>query len=386
MKALHEEDYYGFELNGDRLYMLGDFTVQHNSMIARASVKRIMRPTLFLTTRQVLMYQMKAGFEEAGFKVGVMGDGEWKPTRGVNVGMIQTIDAKLSNIETMGKMTKLLHLFEFCIIEEAHEASSETYFRVLNEMVNARYRLALTATPFMRADEEANMRLMAVSGQIGISVSEKKLIERNILARPIFQYRDVPKAPDVKPFYSWQKAYDLGVVKHEARNLDIVNRVKFARALGLPVMILVQRKVHGQTIRDLCRAQGFATEFIHGAHDNVQRQRALNRLKSGETEVLIGSTILDVGVDVPAVGMVILAGGGKAEVALRQRIGRGLREKKNGPNVCFVVDYNDTGNKYLRRHAKARREIVEATPGFVENILPKGKEFPIRELGFDLAA
>ncbi|MBH8434009.1 hypothetical protein I8Q59_09430, partial [Acinetobacter baumannii] len=43
--------------------------------------------------------------------------------------------------------------------------------------------------------------------------------------------------------------------------------------------------------------------------------------------------LLDGGVDVPAVGLIILAGGGKAEVALRQRIGRGLRAKKFGPNV-----------------------------------------------------
>ena len=357
------------------------------SMIARTAVKRIMRPTLFLTTRQVLMYQMKDGFEEAGFKVGVMGDGEWRPTRGVNVGMIQTLDARLSNPETMGATTKLLHMFEFCILEEAHEAGSETYFKVMNEMVNARYRLALTATPFMRADAEANMRLMGVSGQIGISIPEKMLIERNILARPIFQYRDVPPPKDLKQFYSWQKAYDIGVVKNDMRNADIVSRVEFARKLGLPVMILVQRKAHGVTLRDNCRKLGFTTEFIHGAHDNAQRQKALNRLKSGETQVLIGSTILDVGVDVPAVGMVILAGGGKAEVALRQRIGRGLREKKGGlPNICFVVDYNDIGNKYLKKHARARRAIVEATPGFAENILKKGQEFDALGLGFKLAA
>jgi len=382
VEAIGEGDYFGFELDGDHLYLLGDFTVTHNTMIAMTAVKRIMRPTLFLTTRSVLMYQMKRGFEEAGFKVGVLGDSEWRPIRGVNVGMIQTIAPRLENRETMGVMTKLLHMFEFAILEEAHEAGSESYFRVLNEMVNARYRLALTATPFMRADAEANMRLMAVSGQIGIRVPEKLLIERNILARPIFQYREVAPPKDLKSFQGWQKAYDIGVVKNEARNADILHRARFARDLGLPVMILVQRKNHGITIRDLCRAEGMQTEFIHGAHDNAQRQKALDRLKRGETHVLIGSTILDVGVDVPAVGMVILAGGGKAEVALRQRIGRGLREKKTGPNVCLVVDYNDTGNRYLKKHARARREIVEATPGFAENILKKGQEFDVRALGF----
>jgi superfamily II DNA or RNA helicase len=81
-------------------------------------------------------------------------------------------------------------------------------------------------------------------------------------------------------------------------------------------------------------------------------------------------------VDVPAVGLVQLAGGGKAQVALRQRIGRGLREKKNMPNLCFVADYSTTINQHLRDHARQRRAIIEATPGFAERILATGKDFP----------
>jgi superfamily II DNA or RNA helicase len=354
------------------------------SMIARTVVKRFMRPTLFLTTRQVLMYQMKDGFEEAGFKVGVMGDGDWRPTKGVNVAMVQTLEARLKDARTEKRVRALLSMFEVCILEEAHEAGGSGYYNVLNSMPNALYRLALTATPFMRDDAEANMRLMAVSGQIGIRVPEQLLIERGILARPIFKYVDLPAPADLKSFQSWQKAYDLGIVQNENRNQDIVKNALFCHELGLPCLILIQRKAHGQILRDMLREKGLNVQFIHGSHDNAQRGRALENIKQGKTDVLIGSTILDVGVDCPAVGMVILAGGGKAEVSLRQRIGRGLRAKKSGPNVCLVVDYMDTGNKYLKKHARQRRGIVEATPGFAENILPNGREFNVAELGFSI--
>ena len=100
-----------------------------------------------------------------------------------------------------------------------------------------------------------------------------------------------------------------------------------------------------------------------------ERSVALNRLKNREIDVLIGSTILDVGVDVPAVGMVILAGAGKTQVAIRQRIGRGLRAKKTGANVCFIVDFNDPFNIYLSNHANLRRRIIEKTDGFNEGIV-----------------
>jgi superfamily II DNA or RNA helicase len=75
-------------------------------------------------------------------------------------------------------------------------------------------------------------------------------------------------------------------------------------------------------------------------------------------------------VDVPAVGMIVIASGGKAEVATRQRIGRGLRAKKNAANICFVVDFNDKFNKHTKKHYKTRLKIIEETPGFAEGIVP----------------
>jgi superfamily II DNA or RNA helicase len=116
--------------------------------------------------------------------------------------------------------------------------------------------------------------------------------------------------------------------------------------------------------------------YIRGEHDQDERKRALTKLEQGKIDVLIGTTILDVGVDVPAVGLVCLAGGGKAEVALRQRIGRGLRAKKRGPNVAFIMDFNDGMNSYLIDHCRQRRLIIEGTEGFAERILPPGKDFP----------
>ena len=72
----------------------------------------------------------------------------------------------------------------------------------------------------------------------------------------------------------------------------------------------------------------------------------------------------------PSVGAVILAGGGKAEVEMRQRVGRGLRAKKNQANVCFITDFIDTSNKYLLSHSYERKHIIDTTPGFAEGVLP----------------
>lgn len=266
------------------------------------------------------------------------------------------------------EMVEFLRQMIFVVLEEAHEVSGNGFYDLMNQCHNASYRLALTATPFMKDDEEANMRLMAVTGPVGIKVSEKLLIDRGILAKPHFWYCCPPRSAKVFAGTPWQRAYKFGVVEAKERNQIIVDESVKAKNYGLPVMILVQHTAHGNSLKKLLKAEGLKVDFISGNDDQKSRQAALDKLKNADLNVLIGSTILDVGVDVPAVGLVILAGGGKAEVALRQRIGRGLRAKKSGPNVCFIIDFDDRHNNHLRGHSQARRAIVEDTPGFAENI------------------
>lgn len=454
----------------DRLVKYGQMIAQiatggGKSRIARMAFLRIGRPTLFLTTRSILMYQMKDTFEkDLGVPCSVFGDGHFGETNAagqtsvkrMSVGMVQTFSSKLEvpsfevefqvlyeavtkkfeaeakgltselkkdglpqtiikkRIEQLAakqqaalkknapamkakaeakvkeketerqKTIKLLSMFEFVILEEAHEASGNSYYDILRHCVNANYRLALTATPFMKDSEESNMRLMACSGSIGIKVTEKMLIDRGILATPYFKIVQLQRKPEkLMRGTSWQSAYRIGVKENEERNLSLVAEVKRGQKYGLTAMVLVQHTAHGEHVVEQLNKHGVRAEFISGESTQAERKRALQRLADGETDALVGTTILDVGVDVPAVGMVILAGGGKAEVAMRQRIGRGLRAKKIGPNVAFVVDFSDHWNSHTDGHAKQRLEIIQSTPGFAENIV---RDFDFKSLGFSEVA
>jgi superfamily II DNA or RNA helicase len=277
---------------------------------------------------------------------------------------------------------ELLRGVEFVIAEEAHEAGGNSYFDLMQACVNANYRLALTATPFMRPDAESNMRLMAVTGGIGIRVTEKQLIDLGILATPIFQICRTKKPPRLFRSTAYTRAYEIGIVEHDWRNKRIVAECIRMSRYGLTTMILVQRRAHGERLAELLGKVKLKAEFINGDDDASARKRALGRLGRGEISVLIGTNILDVGVDVPSVGCIVLAGGGKAEVANRQRIGRGLRAKKIGPNICFVLDFMDEHNSHLQGHAIQRREIIVGTPGFAENLLAMDVDWRLTDYGF----
>jgi superfamily II DNA or RNA helicase len=367
------------------------------SRIALLTTARINRPTLFITTRTVLMHQMKVAYEKAGFQCGIMGDGDWDPDPMINVAMVQTLMARLvdpafddNSAAAMrqrrirAKTIAFLETIELVIGEEAHEAGGNSYFDFLNHCRKAVFRLALTATPFMRDSQEANMRLKAAFGSIGIEISEKMLIDRGILATPYFKYLNIPAPKGCRKSTPYARAVELGIVENEIRNkAALYETLRAVRHYGMTVLILVARKKHGLVLRDALKKLGVRVDYLLGEKSTVQRNTTLDKMRNGELDVLIGTTILDVGVDVPGMGMLILAGGGKAEVALRQRIGRVLRAKKSGPNVAFIVDFTDKPNEHLMEHAAQRRAIVEFTPGFAENILADNDDFDFAALGFE---
>ncbi|MGJ0628967.1 DEAD/DEAH box helicase [Xenorhabdus bovienii] len=415
------------------------------SNIACKAAARVNRLTLFITTRSVLMHQMRDNFQRSidfraengephlkGEKVGIIGDGMFHFSRHVNVATIQTLASFLDEyprfvekLPPKGKTLKKPHptkeeqrkewekkrgfhyrrqaaikmmLKETCllILEEAHESSGNSFYDVSRMCVNADYRLGLTATPFMKDSAEANMRLMAVTGSIGIKVSEKYLIDRGILAKPYFLYLRTDYVADearIKEDLAekvgnsrlgrtspYTRAAQLGITYNLARNRLIVRHVKDMFDHKLTVMVLVRLKRHGQILKEMLDEVGIRAEFIFGESKQKERIAQLNKLRNREIDVLIGSTILDVGVDVPGVGGVVLAGGGKAEVELRQRIGRGLRKKTDQANICFVVDLLDYSNNHLLQHSFERRAIIRETDGFHQGMLPEDSKLPFHLL------
>lgn len=339
---------------------------------AALAICRINRPTLILTKRQPLMYQFVTRLKKFGFNPGIVGDNRSSINEELTVGMTQTLAKRLDE----PYMQEYLSKVEFIIGEEAHEIGDSSYWDVIQACPNAYYKMGLTATPFMKDKSESNMKLLGAFGSVGIDVSEKLLIERGINAKPIIKYCHYSRPMALRFGSNYHKAVYNGITHAETRNRKIVEHARKAVERKMPVLVLVERQEHGKLLEQLLKAEGIKSRFIFGESDSNKRSQALNDLESGRIQVLIGSTIVDVGIDVPAISLVILAGGGKEEVRLRQRIGRGLREKHDVPNICFILDFADEHNEHLNNHYRQRRKIVASTGGFSEGVLADGEDFP----------
>jgi superfamily II DNA or RNA helicase len=326
---------------------------------------KIKRPTLILTKRTPLLHQFVERLETFGYKAGTIGDSQMDINPEITVAMAQTLENRLHE----PAIQEYLKSVEFIIGEEAHEISDDSYWNVVKSCPNAYYKLALTATPFMKDVGEANMKLLGAFGPVGINVSEKLLIDRGVNATPKIKFTTYSPPAKCKYNSNYQKAVEFGITHCESRNKAILENALEAHKRGLPVLTLIARQDHGKVLEAMFLAAGIRTKFIFGESTRKKRREALKELAEGKIDALIGSTILDVGVDVPMIGVLIIAGGGKAEVGYRQRIGRGLRSKPTGPNICFVVDFLDDHNVHLHDHYRERYKIVRDTPGFSENLL-----------------
>ena len=99
--------------------------------------------------------------------------------------------------------------------------------------------------------------------------------------------------------------------------------------------------------------EGLASS-LKGANSIGERYNAISRFRGcKESSILIGTKILQTGVNIEEITHFINARGMKSEIATLQALGRALRRHDSKDKV-FVYDFLDK-EKYLREHSLARK-------------------------------
>lgn len=99
---------------------------------------------------------------------------------------------------------------------------------------------------------------------------------------------------------------------------------------------IAARSVQGvwQELRQSCPA--LRTDTMYGKMSAAQKQEVMERFRRGETQVLISTTVVEVGVDVPDARIMVIENADRFGLAqlhqLRGRVGRG-----SGTSYCYLV-------------------------------------------------
>jgi len=328
--------------------------------IAAAVIKALGRQTLFMVNTKELLYQTQERFRERlGKDIGLMGDGVTDVGHDIIIATVQTIHNLFKRDQKLAK--EFLATFEVLFLDEVHHSSSYSYYTVCMFIHNARWRFGLSGTPLKR-DVLSNMKVMAVTGPIIYSKRSQELIKEDYLAK--IEIEMVENEEIIHSSGRWQAIYRDGVVQSLTRNSRIVSIAEREFKAGRRVMVLVRHIDHGNRLqRMLVNGKHIPTIFLYGKHESWERNQVKHRFNEEGKMVLIASTIMEEGVDLPEIDVLIIGAGGKSEIKTIQRVGRGLRKKKSGGGLK-VYDFDD-GSKYLIDHSQKRIETYRKE-GFLE--------------------
>jgi len=104
---------------------------------------------------------------------------------------------------------------------------------------------------------------------------------------------------------------------------------------------------------------GLSLGLLHGRLSAAEKRDAMARFAAGETDVLVCTTVIEVGVDVPNASMMVIMDADRFGISqlhqLRGRVGRGA-----GAGVCLLVTNADGGS----RAAERLRAVASTRDGF----------------------
>ena len=103
----------------------------------------------------------------------------------------------------------------------------------------------------------------------------------------------------------------------------------------------------------------YQTSIVHGRMDSQAKDYEMGRFKRGETQIMVSTTVIEVGVDVPNATVMVIENAERFGLAqlhqLRGRVGRGGEQ-----SYCILM----TGNKLSNSGKERIKTMVDTTDGF----------------------
>ncbi len=259
--------------------------------------------------------------------------------------------------------------FDALHLDECHRGAAKTWWPIVNSCP-AYWRFGYSATPF-KSDPITELKLVGATGEIMYSFSARKAIDEGYLTEPFVITVD-PNFSLLLDEEKYIDSYRDGIVEHVKRCRLIAEIAQgTSEGWGVPTLILVQWTEHGRNIKRALREIGVRAEFISGTAPTAKRRDVMHAMDDGRLNCVIATTIFDEGVNVPAIGALILAGGGKARHKVVQRIGRGLRVVEGKEYLAVFDIWDSHSEKYLLQHSRQRLGAVKDADYAHETLTPK---------------
>jgi len=253
---------------------------------------------------------------------------------------------------------KMLEQTKLHILDECHVVNVTSFKNIFKE-IDPENIYGFSGTPYR--DDGTELLANALLGDQIINVPASELIAQGFLAQPIIKFIKTPKM-FIEGGNSYQNIYKEYITNNMVRNNLIVKHTCELLAKGYQVLVLFKIIEHGKTLKKLFDEQNIKYEYLSGSDSLEEREKVKERMASHQSNLILASTVYDIGVDLPSLSGLVLTGGGRSLCRTLQRIGRVIRKYKGKKYACVIDFYDDI--KYLKNHSKKRYDIYNSEEGF----------------------
>jgi len=346
ISKLQVDDYYGFEIDGNRRFVLGDFTVTHNTIMALNILTKLAAPkqphmatkTIILVHKEFLMNQWIERIADflPSARVGKIQANKLEiEGKDIVIGMIQTLFSRDFPTGTFDS-------FGLTIIDEVHHIGSEMFSRTLLKIVTP-YILGISAT-VERKDKLTKVLYMYIGPKI---YSEERSADDAVTVHGIY-YKTSPvddEFNETEYDFHGQPKYSTMITKlcNYGPRSDFIVRVladtlamychssEQSSELNGQVMILSHNR---SLLTYLYKAIEHRQIASVGFYVGGMKEKDLKQTEEKQV-VLATYSMAAEALDIKTLSILIMA---TPKKDIEQSVGRILRIKHKNPIVIDIVD------------------------------------------------
>lgn len=330
IEKLENDNFYGFELDGNHLYLDGNFFVHHNtgkSIIIKELAEKLKaqnKRILILAHRKELVEQNAKKFNNF-FDVGIYSAsvGVKDTEQPIIVGQMQSV---VNALDKLGK-------FDYLIIDEVHltpEREDSQYQRIIQHY-NVPV-IGLTATPYRMKEGDLDY-----IGKVIYTYTVKQGIDEGFLSpitNKICADPDLSKARIEQGDY---KIKDLVGIMSPLISSSVDKIIAYGSGRKAWIIFCVDVE-HVEQITELLKQRGVNAIGITGKSTPQERETAVKAIKEGSIRALVNCEIFTTGFDAPNIDLLACLRPTKSKSLWEQICGRLLRiyeGKKDGLLLDF---------------------------------------------------
>jgi superfamily II DNA or RNA helicase len=341
IQKLEHGEYYGFTIDGNRRFVLGDFTVTHNTVMSLNIISQIQKKTLIIVNKEFLLNQWIERIQEflPSARVGrIQGPIIDIENRDIVIGMLQSLSMK-------DYPSTVFSSFGLTILDEVHHISSEVFSSALFKIVT-KYMLGLSAT--MERKDGTTYVIKMFLGDV-VYKGEKD-DSHDVLVRAIeYRTRD-QEFQDVEYDYRGNPQYSKMITKlceYAPRSNFIVGVVADLIEANptCQIMILGHNRSLLTYLHDAISCRGFATT---GYYVGGMKQSALQETETKQIVIATYSMAAEA-LDIKTLTTLVMV---TPKTDIVQSVGRILRTKHTQPIIVDIIDTHQLfQNQWHKRRA-----------------------------------